>query len=160
MTDLPIPESLDTLAAQFELMAAGVKPAVLVPHWSPQWSVPEGYAMHRTPVGTFFHHPDRVRAAAIDAAVEADEIGYLLGYGVGRKPLHPTATLMLANAVGQEVVAVLVDRGTEKHVRAALEAMRRARQTIIAQAALTVVRARLAAWTRYFEKYPEDPKHA
>jgi len=150
VTDLPFPETLPTLEAQFALLAAGRKAAVLLPHWSPQWRAPAGFAVHATPCGTFFFDPRNLVAYVIDRDLAADEIGRVLGYGVPRKPARPVGALALLAADGSEVLAVLVDAGSRAAAQAALEPMAGPAQRVELVPVAQIIRGRLAWWTQHF----------
>lgn len=158
--DLPFPEALPTLAAQFALLLAGVKPAVLVPHLSPHAPAPAGIVATTTPVGMVFHRAGEWNAQGIDHAVRRGMLGFLLGYGVAEKPAHPTGVLVLRDAAGLEVVTVNVDERTRATVAAALARMQQPGMTIEAATPLAVLRARAAWWMDYFATQQEDPSYA
>ena len=153
-TDYPFPEALPALARQFALLAAGAKPAVLVPHWAPQLAAIPGPAVV-TPAGVVWYDPLQTDAAAIHAAVAGNRLGEVLGYGIPAKPEGADRAVTLHTAQGDEIVSVVCDAATEPRVRAALARFATETDSLTTEPPLAVLRRRATWWKTFFDRQPE-----
>lgn len=154
MIELPFPEPLSAIAAQFALVRVGRKPAVLLTCGQPWVDLPADLLQRRTPAGVVVAKtPEALEAAA--RAVEDDTLGLALGYGIARKPERADRCVFM-HKDGHEVVAVLADEATEPAVRAALAPMAAADFRIDVIDPLPVVRWRIDFWKEFFNPPAAD----
>lgn len=146
--ELPFPEPLPALMAQFALLAEGRKRAVLVPYTQPG-SGDRSHTAHETPLGLVYHTPE-VTAAEIDRAVREDTLGDLLGYGIPRKPASADRVVVLRDPTGCEKLAVGCDAATEERVRAAIDRLGNHGDRLSTETPLAVVQDRLRYWAAFF----------
>lgn len=147
IAELPFPEPLPALVAQFALLAEGRKRAVLVPYTQPDCE--RSANAHCTPLGLVFHAPD-VTTDEIDRAVREDTLGDLLGYGIPRKPASADRVVVLRDPSGCEKLAVGCDAATEERVRAAIDRMGNHGDRLSTETPLAVVQDRLRYWAAFF----------
>jgi hypothetical protein len=99
-----VPEKPETLEAQLEWVKQGKRKAVLVTPGAAVPEMPEGMEAHPTAAGVFIYDPKATNPGELDAAVQGNTVGELLGYGVDAK----------AGTPGETVVVVRSPAGTEK----------------------------------------------
>lgn len=110
IVEAPTPEAPSTLAAQLEQVSSGRRNAMLLtPGEGAPAELPPGLATHATPAGTFVFHPERISPESLDAAVQKNRIGEVLGYGIGEKPEGEAVAVTQRAADGTVVNSVLTD---------------------------------------------------
>jgi hypothetical protein len=123
-----MPETEATLTEQMYLFKKGKKPVVEVQKGSPYpdtFLIP-GYHSYTSPINgnDYLYDERQVKPEQIDAAIQADSIGELLGLGSPRPPKNPTGQMaVLRGPSGVEKVAVVLGDGNESQVMTALEKM-------------------------------------
>jgi hypothetical protein len=112
MTESTLPESPDTLEAQLQWLVDDKRAAVLITPGAVLPDLPIGIELMATEIGVFVFNPDRINPRLIRAAINDNEVGLLLGYGVPNKPERPTSTITIRSAAGREKQSVMVDGAT------------------------------------------------
>lgn len=158
LADFPFPETLPTLQRQFRLLAQGRKPAVYVPHWSPQIAQAAQAPALVTPAGVIFYDGAHLTPDRIHSAVARGRLGEILGYGLASKPEQGDRAVTLLDATGHEVAAVLADAATEATAREALGAMADPDDTLITEPPVAVLRRRADWWAEYFQTINTNKK--
>lgn len=111
-----VPEKAETIGAQLRWLAEGKRRAVLLTPGAALPALREEWGTVNTRAGLFVYRLSSITADDIAQAVERDEIGLVLDYGVPRKPENPVGALVLRGADGIEKVAVVVDDVTQPTV--------------------------------------------
>jgi len=109
--DYPIPEKVETLKAQLDWLCRGRRAAVYFPQGSVVLPPPEGMSELKTPKGIFIYNPNLINASEVLAAINTNQIGEILGYGIAAKPkLSETiGAVVIRSEDGLEKQAVVVD---------------------------------------------------
>jgi len=121
--DLPFPEPIEAIKFQLELVKNGVKPCVLMPHYSSQISgnAFDGFRRYEHPRGIIVVN-DCFKG--IDSLLDEMTMapGFALGYGVADKP-SPTKTnaaILLENKEGIELLAIAYEFNDFPNVRSSM----------------------------------------
>lgn len=144
-----IPESPETLAEQRQRVSEGAKPGMLFPgavardvaaEYQPRDG--EGLLITDTSAGAVLHSAEIAQEAVVVAA-ETGNLGHVLGYGIGSKPAAPTGAMVVRNAQGTEVEAVLVDDATAPEVEQVLRSRMQEGDSVSLEAPQAVVEQRI-----------------
>lgn len=138
-----IPERPETLKAQAEAVAGGKKPAMLVTPGAEMSAVPEGLQTHETKAGMFIYDPGATDPAKIQAAVDADAFGKILGYGSDTKPEGGDKAVVVRTADGTEKHAEVVNDQTMPAAQDAARKVAGPGDTISVESPVKVVEGRL-----------------
>ncbi len=116
--DRPIPELLQTIDHQMNWLRSEKRAVVYLPTGSIFPPLPNGIKFLKTDKGYFYYNPKMINANEIWSAVLNNEIGYILGYGIARKPkLSETiGAVVIRDRNGIEKQAVAVDNYHLKQV--------------------------------------------
>jgi hypothetical protein len=99
--DIPFPEPFEAIARQMQWCLAGLKPAVLIPHWQPAAAIAFGLEHVATAAGVIAYRASEQEPEKLVELAAAGQIGHLLGYPTEFKPddAHSCVTLLAANGV-------------------------------------------------------------
>lgn len=145
-TPTTVPESGPTLKAQVELLSSGKRRAVLVTPGATMPVVPRSARVVDTKAGKFIYDPARIKPGEIKAAVAEDRIGDVLDYGVSSKPQPGTeaGSVVVRNAEGTEIQAVVVDEAGLPGAQAAAAKIAGPGDTVTVESPVKVIAERLA----------------
>jgi len=143
-----IPEAPETIEAQLRWLDQGKRQAVFLPAGSVLPRLDVGYEVVALTGGLLVYRSDLVSWEKVCAALEADRLGDLLGYGVPAKPDRPEDCVVIRDAAGLEKQSVVVDAATRQAALDAAAEVKDETDTVSVEAAELTITGRLNALQR------------
>ena len=144
------PESPVTLNMQWDMLAQGKRPIMMVPK-DTNFSSQGDLFKKRIPMNSFnlngdmyYYDPSKTNTDTIKKAVQTNTLGNLLGYGIPSEPANATQAVVLRTPQGTEKMAVHVDEASIPTVSDALRKLGTSDDTISIESLSDLQKSRTA----------------